>query len=528
MIYRIGLTALFLSTLFRQPCLATTNGDATALTEARYRWDTDRTVTRCGAGYGKRGQPLNPGSVWQQRDSCSDPSSVLFGTQTEYPVNTVKTQFIGTPDLNADSYPDLVILYHPALMDVYLNDGDGVFEFQYSIALPEPGAIANHALDYDADADGNLDLLISKDSSAESERGLLVLYGDGLGGFPRHAFFPSIYAVFRSALIDLDADGDLDVVIATQTTQLATAGIFVWFINEGGGVFTGHSQFIGPGGFFPMHLVLLPPEAPDYILIGGYDWYTWSGYLLIMDPATLTIIDSITCPSFRLENLALGDINGDGGQDLVSTMSFAYNRILVMLGDEQMPAFQEPVEHELETTFGMITTADLIAETAYDPPGTVVEEVIAATLSLNGSFDQIAYVYRYTECDSFSQPLAVGEPGGNWSGFDVETVDLNGDGALDLLTTMNYTNNPRDLALFLAEPPPVPMTRVTIQVQAGQVFLHWPPLPEAVAYTIYQQATAYADTSEAELISTQSETSYCEPVAGAMQRYYFIVAQLGH
>ncbi len=527
MIYRICITIVLLAAISWPLRSTAADGDQTSLTEACYRWDGDQVVTRCGAGYGHR-QNVSPSvSTRPDRDPCTDPSQVVFSAQTEYPVNTGQTRFIGTPDLNADGFPDLVVLYHPVHMDVYLNGGDGTFDLQYTVPVPPPGAISNHAVADDANGDGHLDLLISNDSSHESERGLLVLYGDGQGGFPTDAFFPSTYAVNRSELIDLDGDDDLDVVIATQATQINNAGIFVWFINEGGGEYTGYWQYIGPHGFFPMHMALLPPEEPAHILIGGYDWYTWCGHLLIMDPATLTIIDTITCPGFRFENIALGDINGDGAPDLVSTMAFAYNLVLVMLSGGQMPEFQVPVIHELETTFGMITTADLIAEPAYDPPGAMVAEVIVATLSLNDPLDQIAYVYRYTECDSFSQPLAVGDPGGNRSGFDVETADLNGDGALDLLTTTNYTNNPRDLAVLLNEPPSLPMTEVSIQLQAGQVHLYWPPLPEAVAYEVYRQATAYADTSEAELISIQTATTYQEPVSGTTEWYYFVVAQLG-
>lgn len=493
-----------------------------------YRWESDNTVTYTVEGKHPPHPKHNPfAAARTDRDACSNSSRISFNAQTEYLVNTVKTQYIGAHDLNGDSFPDLVVLYHLAMMDIYLNAGDGTFYFQYSMVLPAPTAVANHALGWDINLDSHLDLLISSDSGTQDERGLLVMHGDGQGGFPTHAFYHSDYAMFRSQLIDLDDDGDLDFVPASQCTQAYDGGIFSWFLNDGAGVFSFNFQHIGPPGFFPMHLALLPDEQGyNYLLISGYDWFSWSGHLLIMDPASWSVIETITIPGFRTENIALGDINGDLHLDLVSTMSFAYNSILVMPGTDQLPEFGAAVVHELEATFGMITTANLIDEPAYDPPGISVDEIIVATLSLNGPLEQIAYVYRYTECDSFSAPLSVGDPGADWSGFDVETADLNLDGVPDLMTTMNYTNNPRDIAVFSALTPPVAMTPLSIYLQAAQILLVWEPLEHATTYQVYRCEHPYADSSEAELVSVQSGTTYSELITEAPQRFYFVVAVL--
>jgi hypothetical protein len=93
-------------------------------------------------------------------------------------------------------------------LSVLLGDGTGGFR-----ALAEPrvalGARPLATEAGDLDADGHVDLVVSGDDSAK----LRLLHGNGRGGFePSDIEFHANGAIFGQTIVDVDADGNLDVI----------------------------------------------------------------------------------------------------------------------------------------------------------------------------------------------------------------------------------------------------------------------------------------------------------------------------
>lgn len=108
-------------------------------------------------------------------------------------------------DFNGDGKPDIATANSYAYsVSVLLGNGDGSFQAATSYQM---NGLASGIVSADMNGDGKVDLVATVNS------GLVVLYGNGNGGFPTSA----VYSQWRgngAAIADLNGDGKADVVIS--------------------------------------------------------------------------------------------------------------------------------------------------------------------------------------------------------------------------------------------------------------------------------------------------------------------------
>ncbi len=119
-------------------------------------------------------------------------------------------------DFNADGFPDLAVLHYLTnSVGILLGNGNGTFAAptEYPFAPYMYNMVAG-----DVNNDGNVDLLTVVPPTEGDTREVVVLLGNGNGGFsaPVDAFdFSFFYSPWDSyALEDLNGDGKLDLVLA--------------------------------------------------------------------------------------------------------------------------------------------------------------------------------------------------------------------------------------------------------------------------------------------------------------------------
>ncbi len=140
-------------------------------------------------------------------------------------------------DLDGDRIADLVVVDPRGRALVFLP-GDGSGGFGTAIMTPLPNRPARLA-SADFDSDGVLDL----SSHLVDGREILVAFGDGRGGFGRLALVPDAGgSPAAAAPSDLDGDGAVDLVV---TERIAVAGQVVLLRGDGLGGFS-------PAGTFPL------------------------------------------------------------------------------------------------------------------------------------------------------------------------------------------------------------------------------------------------------------------------------------
>ena len=191
------------------------------------------------------------------------------------------TQSVAVADVNGDGKPDLLVINDctsaincaytvgNGSVAVLLGNGDGTF--QPAVAYDTGGQFPNGVLVADLNKDGKLDLVVSNFSGGINGFGELgVLLGNGDGTFQPAVIYNSAYSynLVSMAIVDIDGDGNLDLLVANECADLACAsGAVGVLLGNGDGTFQ-------PGVPYPS---------------GGY--YTRS--------------------------LAVTDLNGDGKLDLV-------------------------------------------------------------------------------------------------------------------------------------------------------------------------------------------------------------------
>ena len=254
-------------------------------------------------------------------------------------------------DINGDGLPDLTTLTvadHNPVFSFFLNNGDGTIDTHGSLQGParqEVGDIHFADIDGDGDADlliGWLDQYITihrndgrgsfdpagqalsnstirtrslltglvnndayVDIVATGDRRTQIHFSTGDGRFiTDHMSGLPTDSGEDAALVDLDDDGDQDLVISSDE--------LVIYYNRGNGSFTmPGTEFYNPNEFARQIFILdIDNDGDDDLLAGGGGTYLFvnEGDGVFADYAHLSTLD----------NIALGDLEGDGNIDIVS------------------------------------------------------------------------------------------------------------------------------------------------------------------------------------------------------------------
>ncbi len=233
--------------------------------------------------------------------------------------------FLVTADFNGDGIPDLAVTNAGSSLSINLGNGDGTFRQANTIdTISDPYWLATG----DFNGDGIMDLVVAGNgdgSSGESDP-MMVLLGDGSGGFSPVSGSPVTgFTVGSVGVGDFNGDGVPD--LAVENSQ---AGTTLILLGNGDGTFASFGEPIGAGKNEGPILVA------DFNSDGKLDFAvpTTNNALLVYlgsGKGTFQVVAKQPPTGKNPLSLTTGDFNGDGIADIAMANDFGLN-VTVLLG----------------------------------------------------------------------------------------------------------------------------------------------------------------------------------------------------
>ena len=235
--------------------------------------------------------------------------SVLLETTSETSANAS----IG--DVNGDGHADIVLAkgrHWPLVDRVLLGDGRGGFPTAYDLGTASDRSYSGHLVDLDGD--GDLDVVISNDDPDPK----LVYLNDGTGHFrPGSNYGRPEWSTRNATIADLNADGRPDIVVANRTGAKPGAN-YICF-NQGQGQFTADCQKFSGESATTITAADLTGDGLTDLVVPNRDGGQSHVYVNAgkgVFPASARVPFGPATAHIRMS--AAADLNGDGRQDLVT------------------------------------------------------------------------------------------------------------------------------------------------------------------------------------------------------------------
>ena len=262
-------------------------------------------------------------------------------------VTTVHARHFAIADFTGDGRPDLLIADHGADVSPFpggqsrllVRTASGLLADETATRLPQVQAFTHHVSAGDIDGDGDVDLYMCNIWN-QGNVGPRFYFNDGSGHFVADTTriplnIANLTAKYTaSALVDVDGDGDLDLVLGGHPGAGQSTSNDVILLNDGNGRFTSSSSWTlpartGNGNWGTVAITVADFDGdgwPDLLMNVTDENYTTGSLQLLLHTNGGYIDASANIPqnwtsseAFWLKWALPADFNNDGWMDFVIT-----------------------------------------------------------------------------------------------------------------------------------------------------------------------------------------------------------------
>ncbi len=350
-------------------------------------------------------------------------------------------------DLDGDGAPDLLI-GSVGIKRVLMNDGHGLFRDETQSRWPQTDESRTQDLELaDVDGDGDLDVLVANEGQNQ-----LYLNDHGRLVDATAARLPARNDESREIrAADVDRDGDLDLLVANVSFGMQESAQDYLLLNDGGGRFTTaeHDRYPEDArSNFTVQAVDLDHDGDLDVILPATTFPRRDARVMVLytDAAGRAAVASV-------QNVDLRDVDGDGAADLVATdgdreIVFRAERQRFVLsgagaattstfddvdidGDGKIDiAAANLALGELQTGSQQGVLGDLqVADVDRDGD---IDVIVSGATALEPAGDYLVLLNDGAGRFAPAPPGAILPAESTGNGFDVEVADFDGDGVADL------------------------------------------------------------------------------------------------
>ena len=308
-----------------------------------------------------------------------------------------------TADLDGDQDLDVVTSNNGSDdLSILLNRGDGSFEPQSRVEVARP----YYFVFADVDADGDVDIVLDTYNTQEYTQpgSLVVLKNDGHGAFPDRQSYQLGQWMQELAASDLDGDQDVDIVVAQERPRLLAV-----LMNRGDGQFDLAAPLDPhhvPGQNQPEHVLIadIDGDGKADILTGADGLYgTRENITLFLNQGGGSFAAGVPLlAGDEPEQIEVRDLNGDGRPEILALNYFSGD--LTVLRNLGGGAFAEGIQFPISRGgAASMSLADLDADGDLDVASVGFDDKASLVILDNisgGSFTRGCNAFRRGDANS--------------------------------------------------------------------------------------------------------------------------------
>lgn len=356
-----------------------------------------------------------------QTGSIGNNNINIFAAGNEHLVGS-SPRSVAIGDVNSDGKADMITANLSSNnISILPGNGDGTFGVKTDVAVGSyPASVALG----DLDSDGDLDIVTGNENFSYGSSRLSILANNGDGSFTRNDItLPHYIGAQALELKDLNADGDLDIVISGS--GYGSSGQMSVLLGSNGSSFGTRTDYNTGYGPYSIAVGRLNQDL-------SFDVVTANRY-----SNNVSVFPGNGNGSFGTrrdfpvgsspESVAVGDLNGDGNSDII-TANLGSQNVSVLFGDSN-GNFGVPTNYSVGNFYPLsVALGDVDNDSNLDVVVSVNRSPSANQVSVLFNDGTGSLILKENVAVS-SRPIAAA----------LRDLDLDGD--LDLVTVNNLSND---------------------------------------------------------------------------------------